>query len=154
MSNPPLPQPMAQWTLRTPRTPAALAAYYDLRWRVLRQPWNQPRGSEQDEREPTATHVMAVTGDQTVIGVARLHGVDALTGQIRFMAVDPAWERQGIASALLHHLVAVARDQGLTELVLNARATAVGFYTRHSFVDAGAAPPVVGVLHRRMWRPL
>ena len=35
--------------IRSPKTTDEWQEYYDLRYRVLRQPWNQPRGSERNE---------------------------------------------------------------------------------------------------------
>ena len=37
--------------LRPPETAEEFDAYYNLRWMVLRAPWNQPTGSEKDEYE-------------------------------------------------------------------------------------------------------
>ncbi len=34
-----------------PLTKEEFKKYYDLRWKVLRKPWKQPKGSEKDERE-------------------------------------------------------------------------------------------------------
>ena len=31
-----------------PKTKEDFKKYYDLRWRILRKPWNQPRGSEKE----------------------------------------------------------------------------------------------------------
>ena len=43
--------------IRSPETEQEFAAYYELRWRVLRKPWGQPSGSERDELDAAATHV-------------------------------------------------------------------------------------------------
>ena len=37
--------------VRPPQNPEEFERYRDLRWRILRAPWNQPRGSELDEIE-------------------------------------------------------------------------------------------------------
>jgi len=42
--------------------------YFELRWRVLRKPWNQPRGSEIDEMDDRAIHLAAYDGDRIVAG--------------------------------------------------------------------------------------
>ena len=34
---------------RSPNTDLEFEAYYELRWRVLRKPWGQARGTEHDE---------------------------------------------------------------------------------------------------------
>ena len=52
-------------------SPEQLEHYYDLRWRILRAPWKQPRGSEKDILEEDSYHLMVVDAKQRVIGVGR-----------------------------------------------------------------------------------
>ena len=42
-----------------PKTRDEFEAYYLLRYQVLREPWNQPRGSEKDDMENECIHIMA-----------------------------------------------------------------------------------------------
>ena len=49
--------------LTSPVSEADYDAYYELRWKILRAPWNQPRGSERDDREADSTHLMVVEGN-------------------------------------------------------------------------------------------
>jgi hypothetical protein len=56
-----------------PSTPAQFSDYYELRWKILRKPWNQPRGSERDALDETATHLMLLDEDGAPAGVGRLH---------------------------------------------------------------------------------
>ena len=51
-----------------PETPEDFEKYFELRWRILRKPWNQPRGSEVDMEEDFSYHIMALQ-DEQVIGV-------------------------------------------------------------------------------------
>ncbi|NNE38304.1 MAG: GNAT family N-acetyltransferase, partial [Gammaproteobacteria bacterium] len=60
--------------------------YYDLRWRILRAPWDQPRGSEKDKHEESAHHVCIKSDTGNVIGVGRLHIASPGIAQIRYMA--------------------------------------------------------------------
>ncbi len=46
--------------LQSPRSPSEWDAYFDLRWRILRQPWGQPRGSERDSEDDSAFHLLLV----------------------------------------------------------------------------------------------
>ncbi|HID48743.1 MAG TPA: thioesterase, partial [Chromatiales bacterium] len=73
-----------------PSTPAQFRRYYRLRWQVLRQPWNQPPGSERDTHDEGAVHAMAVDNHHVLVGVGGLHRLDARTGQIRYLAVAQA----------------------------------------------------------------
>jgi hypothetical protein len=58
--------------LRKPHTDADWKAYYALRYSVLREPWNQPLGSEILADEQDAMHIMAIENEK-VLGVARMH---------------------------------------------------------------------------------
>ena len=69
-------------TLTTPDTPELWDAYYDLRWRLLREPWQQPRGSEKDELEKEAYHCIAIDEHGSVIGVGRIHKQTEFIAQI------------------------------------------------------------------------
>ena len=40
--------------------------YYELRWKILRAPWNQVRCSERDDDDKSSTHLMVL--DKTPIG--------------------------------------------------------------------------------------
>ena len=102
----------------------------ELRWRVLRAPWGQPRGSELDELEDVSHQRVAINSAGVVVGTARLHEADPGTGQIRYMAVDPAWERRGVGRALVEALEAEARLRGLRTMILEAREPVMGFYQR------------------------
>ena len=44
--------------LRSPTSPDEWDAYFDLRWRILRLTWNQPRGSECDSLDDSAFHLL------------------------------------------------------------------------------------------------
>ena len=48
----------SDWQLTRPVSPDQWQAYYQLRWQVLRAPWQQTPGSEQDELEAQAHHFM------------------------------------------------------------------------------------------------
>ncbi len=111
-----------------PQDDAEWLAYYDLRWRVLRQPWGQARGSEQDAQDAGATHCMALNPKGQAVGCGRLHLVDARTAAIRFMAVEASWRCRGIGSGILNYLEQQAIVQGAEEIQLDARETAVSFY--------------------------
>ncbi len=46
--------------LKNPVTNLEFQNYYQLRWEVLRKPWDQAKGTEQDELETSCIHVMAL----------------------------------------------------------------------------------------------
>jgi predicted GNAT family N-acyltransferase len=117
---------------RAPQTDKEWADYYELRWRILRQPWQQS-GPDRDPTDDTAIHRMVCTGDGEVLAVGRLHRVDDNTGQIRFMAVAKGRERQGYGGRLLAALEQAARDLPVDTLILQAREAAVPFYRHHGY---------------------
>ena len=57
----------------TPKSSQDWQDYYQLRWQVLRAPWQQPRGSEQDDLEQDSEHRFIRNTQGEVLGVARLH---------------------------------------------------------------------------------
>lgn len=122
-----------------PETDADFARYFDVRWRLLRAPWNQPRGSERDELEDQGWHRMACQEDRIPIGVARLHRNSPEQAQIRFMAVETGWRRQGVGTALVHALEAQALELNTCEIVLDARDESVEFYRRLGYEVIGPA---------------
>ena len=116
-----------------PSTPDEHHRYYELRWKVLRAPWNQPRGSEQDELEQSSNHLMVVDGPKAVIGVGRLHFNTISEAQIRYMAITTEQQRKGIGTMLLRALEDRARQLGAARIVLDAREQALGFYRKHGY---------------------
>ena len=130
--------------LSEPQTPQEFDRYYEVRWQILRAPWGQARGSEKDEYEDDAMHLMMCLDDGLPVAVGRLHRVDEAAAQIRYMAVLPAQCRQGCGRAILAGLEAGACLWRVRRVVLNARALAAGFYERHGYHVKGAAPMLFG----------
>ncbi len=142
---------------RAPGSPGELEEYYRLRWRLLRAPWRQPPASERDDFEEQAIHRLVCDGSGRVIAVGRLHRVpnDPEQGQIRYMAVDPAWRGCGLGHKLLNSLEAEARSLGLARIALNAREDAAAFYARHGYEILGTAHTLFGVIrHLKMAKSL
>lgn len=119
--------------LREPNTEEEFRLYYDLRWRVLREPWTQARESAQDEHERDAFHIMALQKGKLLVGVGRLHFNSPDEAQVRYMAVEQPHTGRGIGSLVLEALEENARRRGARQIVLNARESAVPFYTRHGY---------------------
>ena len=141
--------------ITSPASKAEFAVYFELRWRLLRAPWNQPRGSEQDDREADSIHIMAMTKNAAVAGVGRLHFNNISEAQIRYMAVSTGHQRQGIGSRILTVLEERARQLGASVIVLDARETALGFYTRHGYTPTGPGVMLFNrIAHVRMEKQL
>lgn len=122
--------------LREPKTQEEFRLYYDLRWRILREPWTQDRASSQDEHEQEALRLAAWMGDR-LVGVGRLHLNSQDEAQVRYMAVEEGHTGRGIGTLLLEELETRARRAGAKRMVLNARESAVSFYLKHNYELAG-----------------
>lgn len=134
-----------------PRSDSDWQAYYDIRWRLLRAPWQQPKGSERDEFELGAFHIMAKNTAEGVLGVGRIHRVAGNEWQIRYMAVVDGYRNKGVGSKLLQTLEEYARIQGAEQIILNSRLGAVNFYTQHGYQIIGDAPTLFGeIIHKKM----
>ena len=115
--------------LKQPQSRDEFKRYYELRWRILRAPWNEPKGSEIDDIENDCFHVMAID-DNKVIGVGRLQYNSNNEAQIRYMAVDENYEGNGIGSSIVNALEQEAARTEHNRVVLDAREPAVGFYEK------------------------
>ena len=114
--------------IQQPSTEEEFKYYYHLRWKILRAPWGQPEGSEVDDIENQCFHVMAITPDKSVTGVARLQFNSKTEAQIRYMAVDDKHEGTGIGRALVNAIEKHATNTAHTKIILDARENAVSFY--------------------------
>lgn len=105
-----------------------------------------PLALEWDELDPVAYHALALATDGQPVGTGRL----TAGGRIGRMAVLAPWRGSGIGSALLRHLLAVARRQALPAVELHAQVEAIGFYARHGFIAWGEPFDEAGIQHRHM----
>ncbi|MDX1678214.1 bifunctional GNAT family N-acetyltransferase/thioesterase [Arsukibacterium sp.] len=144
----------SDWQLTQPLTPEHWQAYYHLRWQVLRAPWDQPPGSEQDEFEPQAYHLMLTDGQGKLLAVGRLHQLDLNRGQIRYMAVAEQARGKGAGRMILQGLEQQAVILGLQQLQLNAREQAVDFYRQLGYQQEGQAAALFGIPHLKMTKSI
>lgn len=111
-----------------PKNKAQWRQYYHFRWQILRAPWQQPQGSEQDELEDQAIHRMLVNEKGDILGVARLHFTSQYQAQIRYTAVRENVRGQGLGKRLIGELEHQALLRGAHSIYLNAREFAIRFY--------------------------
>ncbi|HFE32397.1 MAG TPA: GNAT family N-acetyltransferase [Gammaproteobacteria bacterium] len=109
-----------------------------------------PEELEWDGRDDSSSHVLAFDEQNRPIGTGRLQP----DGHIGRMAVLPPWRHQGVGSALLTALIAIAQKMRLPSVELDAQTQAVGFYRRHGFQPIGDVFMDAGILHQRMQREL
>jgi predicted GNAT family N-acyltransferase len=138
-----------------PKTENEFKSYYQLRWDLLRAPWNQPEGSEIDDIEDQCFHLMAVDDDSEVIAVARLQFNSDTEAQIRYMAVAEPYQSQGIGRRLIETMEKHATASACKKIVLDAREPAVGFYQRLGYcIDEKSYLLFEQIQHFRMSKAL
>lgn len=138
----------------SPKTKKEFEKYYDLRWRILRKPWNQSIGSEKDEFETNSIHIMVIEGSK-IIGVGRGQFNTRKEAQIRYMAVEENQQGKGIGSKLLNSLENRLKKKGAEYIILNARESAVNFYKKHGYKIIGKSHTLFGVIpHFKMRKKL
>lgn len=115
-----------------PETEEDFKPYYQLRYEVLRKPWNQPKGSETDEYESTSFHFCLLT-DKHIVGVARLQLNSPTQAQVRFMAVKIEFQGYGLGELLLNQCHFTTTEKNAKEVFLQARENALNFYKRNGY---------------------
>lgn len=142
-------------TIAAPDSAEEWEDYYRFRWRLLRAPWAQPPGSERDEFEADAHHLLARNGFGEIVAVGRVHFPTADEAQIRYMATGFEYRGRGIGSGILARLEQVAIDRGAKRIFLNARAGAVPFYERLGYTIQEPGPTLFGqIRHELMTKAL
>lgn len=105
----------------------------DIRQRVFIDEQRVPPELEWDDTDEIADHFLAVTPDNTPIGVARMFTALEETACIGRMAILPEYRGQGIGETLLQHLIHEAADNQYRELRLSAQEYAIPFYESSGF---------------------
>ena len=135
------------YTIKTPKTHDDFKAYYTLRYKVLREPWGHPKGTEKDDYEPISEHFMAVDEKGEVVGVAKLYEKAEGVGHISHLAVAPEYQHKGIGHLLLQAVEQHARKHGFKVIGTMARVTATAYFERFGFRIAGLPTPHLGITH-------
>ena len=121
-------------TIIEPQTPAEFKQYYSLRYKILRKPWGQPRGSERDNEDEISHHRMIIDeATWDAIAVGRLQVNTKEEAQIRYMAVADNYQGQGLGSKIVTALEDIALDKGANRIILQARENAVQFYQSNGY---------------------
>jgi putative acetyltransferase len=81
-----------------------------------------------------------VWNGQTLVGMGALRELNRTTGEVKSMRTHSGHLRQGVAAAMLHHLISTARSRGYERLSLETGTgpdfePALALYRRHGFVD-------------------
>jgi len=133
-------------TLRSPESADEFTQYYQLRWQILRKPWQQPLGSEQDDHDKHSIHRMYIDEHGTVQAVGRLEKINSQLGKIRYMAVSENVQGQGLGKKIITELEQQAMQLGFVEITLNAREKALPFYQKLGYKNQGLSHTLFGVI--------
>lgn len=115
---------------RPPKNKQEFEQYYHLRWKMLREPWKQPLGSEKDELEQQSIHRAIFDGKGNILAVGRLTITQGWQANIRFMAVDVNAQGKGLGKVIVESLEQAALERGVNRISLHAREVAVTFYRK------------------------
>lgn len=121
------------YTAQIANTQNQIDAIIDLRYDILRKPWNQPKETSSDGMEDTAINAFIVDNGK-VIACGRLQDNGEGLGQIRYMAVDANYQGKGLGKLIVIKLEEEARNINLRTVELQARENAVEFYKSQGYV--------------------
>lgn len=128
---------MSEFFLMSPSTPAEMEDYYNLRYEVLRKPWNRPRGSEQDETEADSFHLAVIDSSGSMYACGRLQLVSDTEAHIRSMAVKDGYRTKGLGKMIMSGLEEEAKRRGVKRISLQGREGALGFYLNNGYRNEG-----------------
>jgi thioesterase domain-containing protein len=137
------------YKIDTPSSEQDFADYFSFRWKMLREPWKYPEGSEKDEYEQVSQHRMIRNPDGDVIAVGRVHMNSAEEAQVRHVAVEKDYQGKGLAKMLVASLEAVARTEGAVRIVTNSTQASVALFTSLGFKAQSGAPKELGEQQRQ-----
>ncbi|MES2389812.1 MAG: GNAT family N-acetyltransferase [Bacteroidota bacterium] len=122
-------------TVKSPETEEVFRDSLKLRYKVLREPLGQPRGSEEDSLDLVAIHAVALNPEGKVVGTGRIHSNSGRQAQIRLMAVEPELQGKGIGKQLLDFLEGKGKQMGAKYVRVHARESAKAFYAANGYND-------------------
>lgn len=138
--------------VREPRDENELRAALALREDVFVGEQGVPLSLEVDDRDPRATHLVAVVGGEVVGTTRLLEGGDALL--LGRLAVRAEHRRRGLATALLAESERIAAARRKRRILLNAQTYACALYAAAGYEERGQVFREAGIEHIRMERIL
>lgn len=135
----------------------------DLRRRVLRNGDPEARVTEERDGDEDAIHLGGFLGPQLVAGVSFYPASTPFTSslpsvQLRWMAVNPIFQRQGVGTALLAQAEPLVAATGARQIWASARDSALDFYRAQGWTviegSGYVAPPPVLLPHTIIFKLL
>lgn len=118
--------------LATPEKEEEWNSYYNLRYEILRKPWNQPPESAHANDDDTSIHLCLVYQNE-MIGVCRIHYTSHSEAQIRFMGIIKTWRNHQLGDIFLTYAEERCKKSGVRKIFLQARENAIPFYERNGY---------------------
>jgi predicted GNAT family N-acyltransferase len=134
-----------------PKTEKEIQQYYNLRYEILRKPWNQPRQSTKDEWEDQSIHILMLDDNDDAIACGRLQLNSKEEGQIRSMSVKTDMQGQGLGKKIIEWIESKAKELQMKRIILDARENAVKFYESCGYKVIGDSYLLFGIIkHYKM----
>ena len=141
---------MPNYIIKSPKTSEEWEKYLLFRWELLRKPLGMSKDSLSDELEDQSHHLMGMDDENNVIASGRVHFNSDKEAQIRYMAVDDTFKRQGLGTEIVQILEEYAISNGATKMILNARENAIKFYLSLGYFEIGPYQSDTGIPHKTM----
>ena len=131
--------------IRSPKTELEWDVYYDLRYRVMREPLQKPRGSEKNEGDALGQH-FALYENGILQAIARLDTSEPRIAQVRFVAVELTTQGKGFGKLIMIAVEKKAKEDGNSKMILHARDYAVKFYEKLDYTLLGESYKLFDIL--------
>ncbi|KAL0228006.1 hypothetical protein RCL1_004149 [Eukaryota sp. TZLM3-RCL] len=121
----------------------------DLRFRVLREPLNMPRGSEHNKLDTDSIHFGLFCFNKLVACLSLCtSGINR--GKLFQMGVHQEHQSSGFGSQILLFCLNYAKENSFSHVFLHGRHHATGFYKKFGFEVEGDSFEEVGIKHFKM----
>lgn len=119
--------------IKSPETREEFEKYCDLRWRILRAPWNRPKLNLEDEISDPSIKLIVCDENGKVIGTGRARFNSSIEAEIKSMVVEENYRGKGIGSLIISELEKRVKETEAAKIVINSRDKAVEFYEKHGY---------------------
>jgi len=141
--------------VKSPETWEEFEKYCDLRWRILRAPWNRPKLNLEDEISDESIKLIACDENGKIIGTGRARFNSSTEAEIKSMAVEESFRGKGIGSLIISKLERKIKESEARKIVINSRDKAVDFYEKHGYKVTGESYNLYGeISHYAMMKEL
>lgn len=120
------------YIVKIAETQSEIDSIIDLRYAVLRKPWNKPKDTATDDQEFAAANAY-IELEGKVIACGRLQDNGNGIGQIRYMAVHPNHQGKGLGKLIVLKLEEEAIKRSINTIELQARENALEFYKSQNY---------------------